>query len=153
MKLIATLLAAINCFIYSAESSVVYKEYGFAISPPIATYGPNGMVVSMLLNPNNHFSGNVNVMVQDFNGDIDAYDKLSQSQFKEFKFKIVNMAKEKNVITYEYSGRQGQLDLHWYAKVFKKSNKFYLVTATALNQDWNEQKGALINSVNSFKFE
>ena len=45
------------------------------------------------------------------------------------------------------------MDLHWYARAIKLENKIYLVTATSLQTNWDENKTELIKSVNSFSFK
>jgi len=131
-----------------------FPKSGFSIdsldpSPTSGVIQP----IQMFLPPVNGFAPNVNVQVQAYDGTIKQYRELSEGQFKQFDFTILSIKETDNSLSLEYTGSMQGLNLHWYAKVFKKGNHAYLVTATGTQADWEVNKEKLISNVNSFQLK
>lgn len=124
----------------------------FSIKPPKLNQSDDGMVLAFYLPSVNKFARNISVIIQTFDGTMDEYYELSIDQVKKAKFKIIKSSFEKNQALFEYTGKIENNQLHFFQKFFKSGNKFYVVTATSLDIDWENKKTELINSVNSFKF-
>jgi hypothetical protein len=135
----------------SSELIESYQNSTFSITPPKAEISQDGVVVTMMMPPTNGFSSNVYVMVQTFANSINEYDTITQNQIKSMKFRMIDSKISENEIIYEYKGKSGQLDLHWYARVVIIKDKIYLITATSLDSNWETNKSELMKSVQSFK--
>lgn len=134
------------------ESLLKNTTLGFSMTPPETEEVKDGVVAMLFLPVKNKFGANVNVMVQTFQGTMDEYNEITQKQFKEMKLRVIESKIDKECIKYEYAGMQNGMDLHFYAKSWKKGDKVYLITATGLEIDWADQKDVLMKSVNSFRF-
>ena len=134
---------------------VVLPKYGFQIDPLDApTSNATGQVIIMFLPSKNSFSANVNVQIQPYSEGIKNYTALTKGQFKQAGLKVISEKQiNDNEWICEYSGDLRGLSLHWYARAIFRENKIYLVTATALNQDWNEDSISLKKCVDSFKMK
>lgn len=152
MKTIVCLTLVLLAQLSAEEPFYENASYGFSLAPPLTEEAKAGVVAMFFLPPKNGFGANVNVMVQDYQGTLAEYDTLSQKQFKDIGFRVIESKIGDKSIFYEYAGKQNKMDLHFYVKVWKKADKMYLITATGLEMDWEEQKDALMNSVKSFKF-
>lgn len=109
------------------------------------------MVLGFYLPSVNNFAGNISVIIQTFDGTMEEYYEKSRDQIKKFKLQIIKTSFEKNQAFFEYTGKLADNKLHFYQMYVKNGNKLYVLTATALDIDWDNQKSELINSVNSFK--
>ena len=108
----------------------------------------------MFLPVKNSFAANANVQIQPYSEGIKNYATLSKRQFKQAGIKIISEKQNAdNEWLCEYSGDLRGRTLHWYARAILYENKIYLVTATALNQDWNEDSAPLKKCVDSFKIK
>lgn len=154
MKTILILIAlAISSSGFAADR-YVSDSLGFEISAP-APGSISGIYQHCLfyLPASDGFAANVNLQVQEYSGTLSEYKTVSESEFERMGLKTIRSAIEQGVFTVEYSGKMSSHDLHWYAKAFKKGNKVYLITATALETRWKNESTALVDSVNSFKLK
>ncbi len=133
-------------------NNYVAGDLGISIEVPVSTdaQGDSYQVAAFLLPPSDGFSANVNVQKQRFGDSLEAYDKLSTAQFREFKFAVVKTARKGNQVTWEYMGDLQGRKLHWYARAIKSGDYVYLATGTVLESRWDKQKAAIIRSVESF---
>lgn len=143
---ISIFLIAIKCIGQNTHTNDI-----FSITPPKIKKSDEGMVLAFYLPSVNKFAGNINVIIQTFDGTMEEYYGKSRDQIKTFKFQIIKTSFEKNQAFFEYTGKLADNQLHFYQMYVKNGNKFYVATATALDIDWENQKSELINSVNSFK--
>ena len=149
-KVIFILLILINVVSYAETAT--FKEAGFSIDTLDQEPSPAGVApLQMSLSPVNGFSGNVNVQIQPYPGTLKEYVSLSESQFIQMGLKTLSSEFTNDTAAFEYAGILNGYDLHFYAKVFKKGNLFYLATATDLNSQWDKSKDKLISVVNSFQ--
>jgi hypothetical protein len=158
MKITTSLAALVALFLIGIHleakaGTIILPNYGFQIDPldaPVANTPAQAMM--MFLPPKNSFAANVNVQIQPYNDSIKDYMTLSKGQFKQAGIQIVSEKQNAdNEWVCEYSGDLRGRSLHWYARAILHANKIYLVTATALNQDWNEDSAPLKKCVDSFK--
>lgn len=131
-----------------------YRAHGLSIQPPmpkeVRSY-PYTMAM-FYLPPSDGFSANVNIQKQVFVQDMEAYDQISKSQFEEMGAKLLRGEVRDNEALYEgtVTANNGQR-FHIFSRAVKDGNFVYLVTATALERHWPEQKAELMQSVNSFR--
>lgn len=134
------------------RNTFVSNDLGISIEAPIDkdTKSPTYQIAMFFLPTSDNFAANVNVQKQQFIEPIEAYDKLTTSQFKQFNMTVLNRTLRTNELRYEYKGDMQGRTLHWYAKAIKTGQHVYLVTATSLDSQWEQQKSLLIKSVDSF---
>ncbi len=138
-----------------AGSSLELPKYGFQIDPlDTPPKGPQTLALASFLPSKGNFSANVTVMIQTYDKTMADYIKLSLDQFKQMDWTVLAEKKvSESEWTVEYSGRQGAASLHWYGRAFLKSGKVYLVTATGLDKEWQNDSVALKKCVDSFKLK
>ena len=131
----------------------VSDDLGISIEVPISkeSEAPTHQVAMFFLPVSDGFAANVNIQKQKYSDSIEAYDKLSVSQFEPLKFTVIHRELKDNEVVYEYKGDMQGMSLHWYARAIKQGRHVYLVTATCLDSHWTKQKTGLMKSVNSFK--
>ena len=97
------------------------------------------------------FTANVNAQVQSHPGTLASYDKLSQGQFRQNRWKVLHRTLTDDSVSYEYRGDYQGLQMHWYTVAPKSGDQVILVTATALDSAWDEQSATLRDSVDRFE--
>ena len=129
-----------------------FASSGFSIAPLEAPRGQVAQQVIMMFLPTvGEFTPNVNVQIQPYDGSLDDYIKLSLKQFESANLTMVQQGRTKDSgAVFEYRGEIQNRRLHWYAKAQKSQGRIYLVTATALEEHWNEVAPSLKNCVDSF---
>lgn len=129
----------------------MFDRAGFSIKALEAPPHVSGsQPLTMLLPYDQGFSANVNVQIQPFEGNLTEYKALSQRQFKQLGFTVIQDALTDNSLLMEYSGEVKGKRLHWYAKAIKRGKFVYLATATSLAINWSQNKFELSESINSF---
>lgn len=134
------------------ENRFVSADYGISIEAPASKnlIAANSQIAAFFLPPSDNFSANVNILRQQSSESLDAYDKTSMAQFKQFKITVLNRTLTANEVRYEYKGDLQGKALHWYVRTVKAGQHLYLVTATGLESQWEQQKPLLMKSVESF---
>lgn len=148
-------LGIFSIFIRAEEKNIfVSTSYGFSITVPVNKNIVRGtyQMALFLLPASDEFSPNVGLGIQTFQGSINEFDKITTDQFKNLSIIIISRIIKKDQITYEYKGSLNEKKMHWYQKAIKKESTIYLITATALESQWESTSAILIDSVNSFKF-
>ena len=142
----------------SKASRYTDELYGFSIqSPsfPAAAKGSGVTPLIMLGPPENEFSSNVNVMVQETATTRKDYQKLSRDQFKAAQFKVLSeketTVSKKDAMLIEYEGNQQGRDLRWIALAVITGERVYLVTCTALKGDYPKSEAAFKSCIKSFE--
>lgn len=128
-------------------------ELGIKMAPPRIdpTFDQVYTICSFYFPVSNGFSANVNVQYQPYSDSIIEYDKLSSGQFEQLKFKVLSRSLLIDSVAYEYSGFLQERYLHWYSVAKKVNGGVYLITATALESDWERLSNSLRSSVDSFQ--
>ena len=137
----------------SADNTFTYDDLGFSMNVmlPKEQKTPIYQIAMFFLPVSDSFAANVGVQKQKYADTLAAYDKLSLEQMKQMKWNVINHTVKENEIIYEYKGSSQNREVHWYSKAIKKGDFIYLVTATALESKWAEQKAELSGMVDSFK--
>jgi len=146
----AVLLVLVIPSLRAQDSLVTYSAAGFSFSPPESQQPATGKVVIAFLPASQGFSPNVNVMIQPYPASLRDYDQLTQAQFKQGDVSVVTQEVADDHLLYEYKGNIRGRSLHFYARALKRDSSVYLITATDLEQNWAEDKEALVHSVASF---
>ncbi len=135
-----------------AGNTFVSDDYGMSIDAPATKdmTAPNNQIVAFFLPPSDNFTANVTVLRQRSDDSLEEQDKRTLGQLKQLKLTVLNRTLKGNEIRYEYKGDMQGRTLHWYARTVKSGQQIYLVSATALDSEWEKQKTALIKSVESF---
>ena len=157
ITLLTTLAASFAIGIHQEvkADTIVLPKYGFQIDPLDAPpSNAPAQALMTFLPPKNNFAANVNVQIQPYSEGIKHYITLSEGQFKQAGLQVISEKQNAdNEWVCEYSGDlQGRV-LHFYSRAIFRGNKIYLITATDLNQDWNEDSMALKKCVDSFKMK
>lgn len=138
----------------NAQSRLDFPDNGFSITAlEEASDDVGSQVVAMYLPPTDGFSPNVNVQIQPYDGDLNAYIALSRQQFDEYGIDVVDERRRGEEVTWEYTGNLQDRDLQWYARAIHTEGKVYVVTATALASQWTSASAKLKSCVDSFKME
>lgn len=145
MKLLAvlTLLATTS---FTAIDSVL--EYDF--EPPAFAADQHGQILHYYMAPHDGFAANINLMAQPYEDTLEAYDELSQGQFKQMGLTLISNELKHGVLTYEYKGKMQGRELHWYSRALKRGDTVYIVTVSVLAKRWEKDSPALIKSAQSF---
>jgi hypothetical protein len=127
---------------------------GFSITPlEDEEAGEPRQVLMMFLAPRDGFASNVNVQMQPWPGSFDAYAKLSENQFKQMGWKVLDESSTEDSRQWEYTGHLQGMEMHFYSRACKRGEIVYLATGTALASNWEKDKQTLKACVDSFKLE
>jgi len=139
----------------TAPAKLVFPRHGFSITPLEEESDSSGYVVLFMnLPPTENFSPNVNVMVQRYQGTLEDFKILSETQFVEQKWVLIRSEiKEGKVLVLEYAGAYNGVDMHWYSRVLKRGGRVFLVTCTARESQWGKLSPRLVGAVDSFTLE
>lgn len=105
--------------------------------------------------PKDGFRPNINIMVQRIETTRADYKKLSLGQFKDNKFKV-NSVKEflvsgRPALRIDYQGTISERDLRWLSLAVIEKGQVFLVTATALKDDYPRQEKEFSQALASFR--
>jgi hypothetical protein len=130
-----------------------FPNAGFSIAPLDAAPAQVPVQVLMMwLPPGDGFAANVNVQIQPYKGTIEEYVALTLQQMKDAGFKVVQQqVAGKSAAIFECAGEMQKQALHWYARAEQSAGKVYLITATALEQQWAKDAAKLKACVDSFR--
>ncbi len=149
--------AAVFCAAIGAAQQAPARLYfhasGFSIAPlDVAQEGPH-QVLFMMLPATESFAPNVNVQIQPFSGTIEEFVSLSRQGFDAAGLQVSGERIGKGAVTWEYSGDYEGRNLRWYAAAHVGDGRVYVVTATALEQQWDTVAADLKECVDSFRLE
>lgn len=151
MKLIFIFTLSILLINSQCYGESIHTNEIFSIKPPKLRESDQGVVLYFYSQNGGKLVPNVNVLIQTFDGTMEDNIEKSRDQIKAMKLKTIKMSIETNQAFIEYNGNIENNQMHFYQKCVKNGNKFYIITATSLETDWESKKYELINSVNSFK--
>lgn len=134
--------------LFMLSQPLLATEYNF--QPPEFPEQTAGQVFQYYLPAQNGFAANVNLQIQPFDGSMEEYEELSVSQFEQLDIEVLQLERAENELLIEYRGAMQDTELHWYARVLKQGDLYYVLTATALAERWSEEQDALVDSVHSF---
>lgn len=151
MKLKALLnisLLSLSVLVGSANAATLGEDFVF--TPPEYPREVGGQVFQYFLPPADGFAANVNLQIQPYEGTLADYEALSREQFEQYGMDLVDISESEGELLFEYTGAMQGVEYHWYQRVLKDGNYFYLITATALHDRWTTEQDELIESVHSF---
>ena len=154
-KVIFILAALLVSQIAMAEeaSLILFKEIGFQIQPLEAISDTtSSQPLIMMLPPSNGFAPNVNIMIQPYKAKIEQYKEITERQLQQAKFKSLTSKIDNGVYVFEYLGKMSGGSVHVYSKAHQKDGHVYLITATDIESQWNDNKDKLLKAVDSFRF-
>lgn len=158
MKVLGVLAVAVVIFsgVASAEpdARLHFAGTGFSIAPLESDVGdePHSPLI-MTLPAQDGFAPNVNIEIQAYDGTMEGYADISRGQFRNAGFEILSEKIVDGQLTFEFKGKVEGKPLHWYAKAMKRKNRFFLVTATAAETQWNGVSAKLKACVDSFALD
>lgn len=133
------------------------ETLGISMNPPdagkLGLECPSFQVAMFFMPVELGFAANVSILKQRHAQDMEAYDKLTLSQIKSLKAKLLTHKLKGNEALYEYILNNNGKTLHSYVKAVKDGNYVYCVTAISLASNWETQKAELIKSVDSFRIK
>jgi hypothetical protein len=136
LRLLCVGLALSGLPVLAAE--IEDAQYGYGLSMPrfpSPAAGGSAMRLMMSAPPENGFSSNVGVMVQEAKLTADEYEALSKKQFEAAGITVIASSRRqvsgRPAITYEYQGPLGGRTLHWLSLAVILPERVVLVTCTA----------------------
>lgn len=100
-------------------------------------------------------SANINIQIQPFTGTMKEYMDVSRAQFEQMFEKGWKIVSEKQDGEKEWSceltGTAKGKAYHFYARAVREGSKVYLITATALQEEWGSVGEKMRQHVNAFK--
>lgn len=152
---IIAVLVSLLAYPLFADNTFTSDDLDFSMSVPVSKEQkiPIYQIALFFLPASDSFAANVGVQKQKYADTLEAYAKLSLEQMKQMKWNVINHTIKENEIIYEYTGSSQNREIHWYSRALKRGDCIYLITATALESKWEEQKAELSGIVNSFKFK
>lgn len=128
----------------------VHAQGDYRFTPPDYPREVGGQIFQYFLPAVDGFAANVNMQIQPFDGDLDAYAQISEEQFEQLDFEVIDINRGDDELLYEYRGTMQGTMFHWYSRVIREGNYYYVVTATSLDERWETERDQLIEAVHSF---
>lgn len=129
---------------------LTFDNYGFEIVPFDIKTDEQVVAVQFFLPVNSGFAANVNVLIQPYAVSMDDYVAQTEAGLKQIGCRILSQSLENGCLTLQYAGTMSGHDMHFYARAFKRGDKYYLATATGLESRWETEKTQLMQVVDSF---
>ncbi|HYJ04442.1 MAG TPA: hypothetical protein VEX43_04870 [Chthoniobacterales bacterium] len=99
-------------------------------------------------------SASINVQIHEFPGTIKEYMDLSKAQFAQFfekGWKVLSEKQNEKEASCEVVGTTKGKEYHSYSRAVKEGNKLYVITATALHEQWGNVGEKMRRHVDAFK--
>jgi hypothetical protein len=100
-------------------------------------------------------TANINIQIQPFEGTMKEYMDVSRTQFEQIFEKGWKIVSEKQEGEKEWSceltGTAKGKEYHFYARAVREGSKVYLITATALQEEWGSVGEKMRRHVDAFK--
>jgi hypothetical protein len=156
MKLLALLAAASFAVpaLEAQEAKAEFPKTGFSIVPLDAAPGksPSQLVATFLLPAEGGFAPNVNVIVFTGHKDVKGFVDITRKEFEQMKASIVSEKQpDANTWVVEYTAKQEETEIRFYARAQMKGAHLYLATATCMASVWEKHAAALKACVDSLK--
>lgn len=143
-----TLKTCLAVALFAISQPLLAADYEF--TPPAFPDDTGGQVFQYFMPASDGFAANVNLQIQPYEGSLEEYEALSVAQFEQLDLEVVQTERRDDELMFEYQGSMQGTEMHWYARVIKKGDLFYVVTATALAERWSAERDELTRSVQSF---
>lgn len=132
-----------------------FKQNGFSIAP-LEEAAKNGtyQALMMYLSFSEGFAPNVNVQIKPFTGTIDELVTQSKQQLEQTGLKLISEKKlGPDTYVFECTGSYQSFPLHLYVRSILTADRIYLVTATAVEKQWDSASAQLKACVDSFELD
>jgi hypothetical protein len=144
-------------------SASEYRDstYGFSLAPPAferASESQQNVQVALFAGPAiDGFGPNCNVQIQNADLTLEQYEDLTNQQFKSAGWivhqRVDQMVSGKPALRWHYSGSLRGKDFEWVAVVVAAQKRFYLLTCTALKEQFATSAAVFEKSIDSFRVE
>ena len=139
-------------------SSYTDELYGFSVQAPTfprAAEGTTVIPVIFMAPAESGFSSNVNIQIQNVDMTMKEYMELTHRQFKGAGMTVLSEVRKKvgdrNAVEISYEGVQGGRRMKWIALAVAGEKKIYLLTCTALKDQFAKIEKAFRKCIESFK--
>jgi hypothetical protein len=152
---IAIVLIALNALstLNAAEGDLPYYGSNLKDLDAVIEKAP-GKTLFIKVDESRGFSANINVQIHQFPGTIKEYMDLSKKQFEQFfekGWKVLSEKQDDKEASCEVVGTTKGKEYHSYSRAVKEGTKLYLITATALHEQWGNVGERLRRHVDAFK--
>jgi len=137
----------------AAESDLPYYGSNLNDLDAVIEKAP-GKTLFIKVDESGGFSANINVQIHQFPGTIKEYMDLSKRQFDQFfekGWKVLSEKQTEKEASCEVVGTTKGKEFHSYSRAVKEGTKLYLITATALHEQWANVGEKLRRHVDAFK--
>jgi hypothetical protein len=158
MKLLALLATVwfVTPALQAQEAKAEFPKAGFSITPLDAAPGSaaSQLIAQFLLPVEGGFAANVNVMVFTGHKDMKGFADITRKEFEQMKATILSEKQpDANTWLIDYTAKQKDTVIRFYARGELKGAHLYLATATCLSDQWEKHGPALKASVDSMKLK
>jgi hypothetical protein len=144
------LLIALAIPLAAQDSSLNEAGIGFGMTPPAWPTDAIGKVASFYLPAADNFAANITVMLQNFSGTIEEYDKLSEKEFDKQGATVMVDTLQDGVLTIENTATNKDRLLHFYLRACKQGpSRILVATSCCLETTASAQMPILKASINS----
>ncbi|MCB2231655.1 photosystem II reaction center PsbP family protein [bacterium] len=150
--LLPILTAAPAVHAESKEATLQFPAYEFEIAPLEVETEKAITAVQMFMPPYGGFAANVSVRIEPWKGNMGGYVAGAKAQIEQNGWTLISEEARSDGPVFEYSGKSGRQELHWYGRSLMRKGKMYVITATTLESRWETDKDALIEVVETFTF-
>ena len=148
------LLAICPCFtLNAAEGDLPHYKSQLKDLDTLIEKAP-GKTLFIKVDETGGFSANINVQIHQFPGTIKEYMDLSKAQFDQFfekGWKVLSEKQDEKEASCEVVGTTKGKEYHSYSRAVKEGTKLYLITATALHEQWGSVGEKMRRHVDAFQ--
>ena len=155
-KFAVTTLLAICAFsaLTAAEGDLPYYGSQLKDLDAVIEKAP-GKALLIKVDETGAVAANINIQIQPFTGTMKEYMDVSRAQFEQIFDKGWKILSEKQdgekAWSCELAGTAKGKDYHFYARAVREGSKVYLITATALQEEWGSAGEKMRRHVDAFK--
>lgn len=148
---ILTSISTLALWTALAAQPALAQSSDYSFTPPDVPREVGGQVFQYFLPAVDGFAANINLQIQPFEGDMQSYMDISEAQFQQLGFEVIDVSQSPDELIYQYQGSMQGGGYRWYSRVLKDGNYYYVLTATALAERWDTERDQLIDAVHSFQ--
>ena len=156
LLIILTVLLCSACGNKVQSEKLHFTQNGFSIAPlEEATKSDTPYQALMMYLPfSDNFAPNVNVQMKPHTGTIEDYIKQNKELLEKGNLKMIKEDRiGDDTYAFEYTGSFRDLSVHLYTRSVLSSGRVYVVTAGAMESQWEKYSGKLKNCVDSFELD
>jgi len=157
MKLIFLLLIAVSGKVDASEYRDTSNGFSLQIPQFDAIDSLSAQVLTIAGPPTRGFAPNCNVQIQAVNMSLDDFVELTLRQFEGAGFEVIESSRigisGRDAQRWHYNGSLHGTEFEWLAVVVPKSNRFFLLTCTALKDKYEETATIFEDTIQSFRVD